>query len=142
MVFIRSVLGLFFRVCSTNYYVQKMFSNHAGTDLLKITEANAPLIGQKDIYASLVKDSKLNKLYLKVVNTSKNSKPFQVDFAGAELLKNGTGMLLQSDDLQALNSIEKPQFISPKPFSFEMSKSKLEATIPAQALCIYTINLK
>ncbi|MBK8393166.1 MAG: carbohydrate binding domain-containing protein [Saprospiraceae bacterium] len=127
---------------TTNYYVQKMFSNHAGTDLLKITEANAPLIGQKDIYASLVKDSKLNKLYLKVVNTSKNSKPFQVDFTGAELLKNGTGMLLQSDDLQALNSIEKPQFISPKPFSFEMSKSKLEATIPAQALCIYTINLK
>jgi len=31
---------------TANYYVQKMFSNHAGTDLLRITQNGRPLIGK------------------------------------------------------------------------------------------------
>lgn len=37
-----------------NYYVQKLFSNNAGTDVISITKDRKPLTGQNNLYASAI----------------------------------------------------------------------------------------
>ena len=39
-----------------NYYVQKLFANNKGTDLLSITKDGKAVTGQNDLFASAVKD--------------------------------------------------------------------------------------
>jgi len=126
---------------TANYQVQKMFSTHAGTDLLSITENGEELIGQDGLYATVVKDATTNEIIIKVVNTSNGQQHISIGF-GDEVLKGKVGVLtLAMDDPQAENSFADPLKISPKESVLELKESKLDALLPPQALVIYRINI-
>ena len=55
-----------------NYYVQKLFSNNRGTQVLPIMLGDQPLTGQNGLYASAALDQKSNEVILKLVNASEN----------------------------------------------------------------------
>ncbi len=56
---------------TADYYVQKMYSTHRGTDLLSISfEDGKAVTGQNGLYSSAVKDSDSGELFIKLVNTS------------------------------------------------------------------------
>jgi alpha-N-arabinofuranosidase len=52
-----------------NYYVQKLFSNNKGTDLIKISENGKPLKGENNLYASAVRDLEKKEIIIKIVNS-------------------------------------------------------------------------
>lgn len=122
-----------------NYYVQKLFSNNAGTDLLKITENGKPLIGQKELYASAVKDEKTNELIIKAVNTSSVNQTIVVAPKGGAFNGAGKIMKLSHPDLITTNTFESPNNIDIETANIETKDGKIQIELTDRSFYIITI---
>jgi alpha-L-arabinofuranosidase len=99
---------------STNYYIQKLFSNNKGTRVLAMLEENKPLTGQNGLYASAAFDQNSNEIILKLVNSSAKNQSANIVLNGAKKLAGkGELIIMKSEDLNKINSIEQPALISP-----------------------------
>jgi alpha-N-arabinofuranosidase len=99
---------------SANYYVQKMFSNNKGTEVLPMLLENKPLTGQDGLYASAAFDQNSNEIILKMVNSSAKNQSVNIVLDGAKKLAGkGKLIIMKSEDLNKINSIEQPALISP-----------------------------
>jgi alpha-N-arabinofuranosidase len=99
---------------TTNYYVQKMFSNNKGTKVLPMLQENKPLTGQSGLYASAALDQNSNEIILKLVNSTDKAQTTKVVLEGAKsLVTKGKLIVLNSEDLDKVNSIEKPTLVGP-----------------------------
>jgi alpha-N-arabinofuranosidase len=127
---------------TANYYVQKLFANHAGTDLLKVTEGGQPLTGQDELYASVVKDARTNELYLKVANTAATAQQLSVSILGADAGAKGVALTMASDDMDAVNSFEAPMHLSPVESEVMVKEGVMEVGIPANAFVVYKVTLQ
>jgi alpha-L-arabinofuranosidase len=97
-----------------NYHVQKLYANNKGSQVVPILYKNAAATGQDSLYASAVFDKKTNELIIKIVNNSKNPQLAEVNIEGIK--KIGTKaicIILQNDDLEAMNTLETPSVIAP-----------------------------
>jgi len=127
---------------TANYYVQKMFSNNKGTQVLPMLLKNMPLTGQNGLYTSAAFDKNSNEIILKLVNSSEKEQNATIILEGAKKLETQAKLIiLKSDDLNKVNSLEKPFAISPieqeliikgkslsqilAPFSFSIIRIKL-----------------
>ncbi|WP_276379179.1 alpha-L-arabinofuranosidase C-terminal domain-containing protein [Flavobacterium sp. H4147] len=125
-----------------NYYVQKLFSNHKGTDLLSITKDGKAITGQNDLFASAVKDVNTKELILKIVNTSASSQNASIDFKGAKLDSKGTAVTLKGDGLNDENSFVAPTKISPKESQFKVNGSKVQYDFAPYSVTVLKIKMK
>ncbi len=97
-----------------NYYVQKMFSNNKGTQVLSMLKENKPLTGQDGLFASGTFDQNSGEIILKLVNAGDKAQTANVVLDGAKkLAPKGKITVLKSDDLERVNSIEQPTLVSP-----------------------------
>jgi alpha-N-arabinofuranosidase len=97
-----------------NYYVQKMFSNNKGTQVLPMLIDNKPLTGQDGLYGSAAFDKNTNEIILKLVNSTDKAQNANVVLDGAKNLSSkGKIIVLKSDDLNKVNSLEQPMLVSP-----------------------------
>lgn len=126
-----------------NYYVQKLFSNHAGTNVLPITENGAVISGQDSLYASSTKDEKANKIFVKLVNVS--SKPMDINLRldGKTLVgKQGKVTVLTSSNLLAYNSIDHPTAVLPVEKTIGISKSRLDYMLQPHSLTVLEFSIQ
>ena len=99
---------------TANYYVQKMFSNNKGTQVLPMLEDGKPLVGQNGLYASATFDQNSKEIILKLVNSTDKEQKVTIALEGAKkLATKGTMTVMKSDDLTVFNSIEQPIKIVP-----------------------------
>lgn len=99
---------------TANYYVQKMFSNNKGTQVLPMLEDGKPLVGQDGLYASATFDQNSKEIILKLVNSTDKEQKVTIALEGAKkLATKGTMTVMKSDDLTVFNSIEQPMKIVP-----------------------------
>jgi len=99
---------------TANYYVQKLFSNNKGTNVLPMLMENKPLTGQSGIYASASFDKNSNEIILKLVNsTEKNQSPRIVLEGLKKLDPKAKIIILKSDNTSNVNSLDQPTLISP-----------------------------
>jgi len=97
-----------------NYYVQKLFSNNKGTQVLSMLKENQPLTGQNGLYASAAFDQNSNEIILKLVNSTGKAQPATVVLEGAKkLAPKGKLTVLKSEDLNRVNSLDQPTLVSP-----------------------------
>lgn len=122
-----------------NYYVQKLFSNNKGTEILKITGNGKPVTGQDQLYATAVKDAKTKETIIKIVNTDAESKSVTINPEGLQLGNRLTKITLTAPQLSTENSFENEP-IQPKEETLSLKKGKVMVDIPAQSLVILKIN--
>ncbi|WP_269686294.1 alpha-L-arabinofuranosidase C-terminal domain-containing protein [Flavobacterium lacustre] len=127
---------------SANYYVQKLFATNRGTDLIAITAAGKPVIGQNDLFASAVKDVNSNEVIVKLVNTSATAQEVNVDLKGTKLASKGTITTLTSPNLQDENSFANPKKISPTEAAFKLKNNKAQTSLPAYSVTVLKIKMK
>lgn len=125
-----------------NYYVQKLFSNNKGTDLINITKDGKAVTGQNDLFASAVKDVNSKEVILKIVNTAATSQNASIDVKGAKLEAKGTAITLKGDGINDENSFETPTKISPKESEFKVNGNKVQYDFPAYSVTVLKIKLK
>ncbi len=127
---------------SPNYYVQKLFSNNKGTDLLSINLNGKPITGQNGLYSSAVKDTLKNEVIIKVVNTSDKEMNLSINLKSVKIVGKGTATVLASKDLMDFNSFSQPKKVSPKESFVKVGKNKVNLNIDAQSLTILTLKAK
>jgi alpha-L-arabinofuranosidase len=99
---------------TVNYYVQKLFSNNKGNQVLPMMLGNKPLTGQDGLFASAAFDRSSNEIVLKLVNSKNKPQIARFVLDGAiKPAQKGRMIVMQSLDLDAVNSLEQPTLVSP-----------------------------
>jgi alpha-N-arabinofuranosidase len=130
-------------VATPNYYVQKMFSTNAGTDVVSALVDGKPLTGQDSLFASACIDSKTSELIVKLVNVAK--KP-----ATLTLLLDGKQPLAKEINLQVIsnlnpasfNQVGKPEEVTPVERKQKISGKKITMNLDAYSLTVARIAIK
>ena len=99
---------------TANYYVQKLFSNNKGTEVLPMLLENKPLTGQNGLFASAAFDKNSNEIILKLVNSSEKAQTANIVLEGnKKLMSKAKVIILKSENVNTVNSLEQPALISP-----------------------------
>ena len=115
---------------SPSYYVQKMFSLHKGDVVLATTAENLPTYpwiqtGRrgnglartnevKSVFYSATRDTKQNKIIVKIVNRADTAQPVQIEISGVNsIAARGTATVLKAANRSETNSINDPQHLIP-----------------------------
>jgi len=127
---------------TTDYQVQKLFSTNRGTQVVPVLLQNKAVTGQKGMFASASIDSKTNELILKVVNTSDKAQASEFIVDGArKLSRNGTLIVLHSDNLNQENSFENPDAVSPKQTQLQVKEKKIKLSLQPYSVNVIRIKL-
>lgn len=125
-----------------NYYVQKLYANNKGTDLVTVTENGEAVTGKGGLYASAVRDEKNNQLIVKLVNTSGKENEVELKVQGVKPDSKGELTILRSEDLQEENSLDAPKNISPKKQELDIKGKNLELELDPYSVNVVKINIK
>ena len=118
---------------SPSYWTQVMFSGHLGTEVVDSTLANA---GPR-VYASVTRNEKLHKLYVKVVNATSETKAVHISLEGAgKVAPQATLIALSGKTPNATNSITNPRAVVPVTRTIAVAGAKFE-----QSFAPYSINV-
>ena len=90
-------------VRSANYYVQQLYGENKGTNVLKLTENGKAVAGENGLYASACFDKATKSYIVKIANTSNQEKEINVTFNGIKKLNPGKMTVLHADDIQAVD---------------------------------------
>lgn len=124
-----------------NYYVQKLYANNKGTDVVPMLKGNQVISGQDSVYASTVVDKATGELVIKLINTAATVKPVAVAVQGVKsIAANGRLITLGSNDLQGLNSLDQPTSISPEEKNIDIKGKTIRTDIAPWSF--YVIRVK
>lgn len=129
-------------VKSANYYVQQLYGTYLGTNVLKTLNGKTPLTGQDGLYASSVIDKTKNEIYLKIANTSDQTREVNYTFAGLKSSqRSGTHILFRSDDLDIENTLDKPNAVVPVSSAITINGNVLDVLLQPKSFNVYVIKL-
>lgn len=127
-------------VKTPNYYVQQLFGNNAGIHVLALTMNGKAVSGQQNLYATAASDARDNTLIIKIANTGIDQKKISFILDG---LKAGVHAVtlthLNSSDLNAKNSFETPDLITPKVVHSYIKDNKMDIALPPLSFTILRI---
>jgi alpha-L-arabinofuranosidase len=126
-----------------NYYVQKLFSTNAGTDVVAALIDGKPVTGQDSLYASACIDSKTSELILKLANVTNQPVSINLVPEGRKVASNEMKLqVLSGTNLAAYNMVGKPEQIAPVERSQNISGKKIVLSLDAYSLTVVRIPLK
>ena len=118
---------------SPSYWAQVLFANHLGTEAVASTLANA---GPR-VYASVTRDEKRHKLFIKVVNARSDAMPLHIALDGAPSVEREVTLIsLSGKSPNATNSITSPDAVVPVESHIHATGAKLE-----HSFAPYSINV-
>ena len=124
-------------VATPNYYVQKLFSNNKGTDVVKILQDGNVITGKDSLYASSVIDKKANQLIIKLVNISSSAQLVELNIDGLKLAKSNASLSqLSANDLYSYNKLDELDKLAPVEKTFEVRSNKID-----HQLAPYSVNV-
>jgi alpha-N-arabinofuranosidase len=125
---------------TANYYVQKLFSTNKGSMVLPMLYNNEPLTGQNGLYASAVLDDKTHEIILKIVNSTNKAELANVMIEGVKKLgTKGKMVVLMSEKLDAVNSLEAPQYVAPLAYNLAVKGKKVSCSLPPNSFTVIHI---
>lgn len=127
-----------------NYYVQQLYAQNKGTNVMPLTSNGKPLSGQDNLYASAVYDKDKNSYIVKIANTGKDAKNIRITLNNLKKntkLSAGKCIIMQSPNLDIVNSLDNPLNIYPKETTANIENNVLSVTVNGQAFAVYEIKL-
>ncbi len=129
-------------VKTPNYYVQQLYGQNAGTHTLKLTHNGQPLTGEQKMYATAAFDQETNEVILKIVNASINNRSIKVNMEGGNPSGEVKITMLQSDMLEAENTLTSPETIIPEERTITIQGNTPEFHVPKQSFQVFRIKLQ
>ena len=131
---------------TVSYYVQQMYATNAGTHVLPLTMQKKPVAnqeGQNGLFASAAFDEATKEVIIKVANTSRTEQPIQLNLSNMKNATQATTLTLSHSGMDDENSIQHPEFITPKAGTCAVTADKKQAVItdrlPAMSFRIYRV---
>jgi len=126
-----------------NYYVQKLFSVNRGSRVLPILLNGSSKNGQGELFTSASLDEGAGEVILKVVNPAALSKEVRINLTGAKNVgKLGKAFVLESSDLKAENSLDKPTKVAPVERQLAIPSGEFAYTLTPQSLTVIRVTVK
>jgi alpha-L-arabinofuranosidase len=125
-----------------NYYVQKLFSNNRGTNVISVTTGGRTLAGADSLYASATIDTGQKRITVKVVNSSLAKRNVSLSFEGRSVLKSASLITLSSAERMAFNSATEPEKIIPVTSTVTLNGKKLNEELDPLSLNVFIISYK
>ncbi|MEL7598793.1 MAG: alpha-L-arabinofuranosidase C-terminal domain-containing protein [Proteiniphilum sp.] len=129
-------------VRTPNYYVQKLYGHHAGTNVLPLTWNQAPLTGQQGLYGSAVIDTKKKEIIVKLSNTSQENRPIVVSLEGMKKkmqLRPEVETILLKGGQDEENRLDTPDAIVPVSSTTTLNGSKLSTDVKPYSFNLFVI---
>ena len=129
-----------FKSCS--YYVQQLYGQYKGTNVLPLTMNGRNVCGDDDqngLFASAVCDKNNGSIYIKVANVSDKAQPVKLNLKG---LKKATGakvITLTSSDPVAENTLENPEKITPKESDVTLNGTTIDTEVAPKSFNVFVI---
>ena len=131
---------------SVSYYVQQMYACNKGTNVLPLTMNGKSVAGQEGqdgLFASAVVDKKKGEIIVKVANTSDKDQDVTLNLNGLKGSRSATATTLQSDNMDAENTLDNPNQIRPVETTATCVSKKnmtvLNDKLPAKSFRMYKI---
>jgi alpha-L-arabinofuranosidase len=124
-------------VRTPNYYVQQLYGQNPGTNVLSLTEGGKPVTGQDGLCASAVYDKPSGDYILKVANTNATERTIEVTFKGVKSLGEGIVTSIHDGNPDAFNSLSNKNNVTPKTSKVSADGNILRVTIPAKTFSVY-----
>lgn len=131
---------------SVSYYVQQMYACNKGTNVLPLTMNGKSVAGQESqdgLFASAVVDKKKGEIIVKVANTSDKAQDVTLNLNGLKGSRSATATTLQSDNMDAENTLDNPNLIRPVETTATCVSKKnmtvLNDKLPAKSFRMYKI---
>jgi alpha-N-arabinofuranosidase len=129
-------------MATPNYYVQKMFSTHRGTNVVSVTSGGKVLAGQDSLYASGTIDRLTGRAYIKLVNSSSAVKSIVMIMDIAPTSKGAVKEILKAEKLTDFNSLSAPAVIAPVSKTITATGKKLNFYVDPHSANTIILNLK
>ena len=124
-------------VRSANWYVQMLYSTNKGTNVLSLTEDGKTVAGNDGLYASAAYDSTTKTYIVKVGNAGESAQDVTLNFKGIKGLKSGEAITLQASSMDAENTIDNKDAITPKTSTIQATGKAVTVSVPAKAFVVY-----
>ena len=132
---------------SVSYYVQQMYAMNKGTNALSLTMNKKPVAGQDGqdgLFASSVFDKENGEVIIKIVNTSKQAQPVELNLLGMKGERTAeTITLSHSGSMDDENTLDQPERITPKAGKAACTAGKkntvLSDNVPAMSFRLYRV---
>ena len=124
-------------VRSANYYVQQLYGENKGTNVLKLTENGKAVAGENGLYATACFDKATKSYIVKIANTSNEAKEINVTFNGIKKLNPGKMTVLHADDIQAENKIDNKNVVVPVVSDAQANGNVLNVKMKANSFVVY-----
>lgn len=125
-----------------DYYVQKLFSLNKGSKVVPVTLNNDVVAGQDSLYASAVTDASTNELVIKIVNASNTEQTSIISIEGVKKIATvGKLTVMQSADLNQVNSFDQPLAVSPKESTIAVKNKNIEYNAAPYSFTVVRIKL-
>ena len=123
-----------------NYYVQKLFANNKGTHALSILSGTEKVNGKNGLFASAVWDKNAKEIIVKVVNASDKAQTTDIQLStGKKISSNGSMLILKSENLDGVNSLDNPTQISPQEQPIKLKGKNTTISLPAHSMSVVKI---
>ena len=135
-------------VRTVSYYVQQLYAQNKGTNVLPLTMNKKPVTGaegQNGLFASAVYDKDKNELIVKVANTSDKTQPVSLTFEGLkkqDVLSEGRCITLSSLDQDKDNTLEQPFAITPQETPVTINGHALTTELGPNTFAVYKFTKK
>lgn len=127
-----------------NYYVQQLYAQNAGSNVMTLTRDKKAIAGQDNLYASAVYDKGQNCYIVKIANTGTEAKDIKIALTGGKKDASysvGDCVTMQNSDLKAINTLDAPSNLVPQKTSATMEGNVLNVKVQSQSFNVYKIKL-
>ena len=132
---------------SVSYYVQQLYAQNKGTNVLTLLMDKKPVAGQEGqdgLFASSVFDKTTNEVIVKVINTSKQPQPVTLNLQGIKGDRTAETITLSwSGSMDDENTLDQPERITPKTGTFQCVATKntlvVSDELPAMSFRLYKV---
>jgi alpha-L-arabinofuranosidase len=119
-----------------SYYALKLFSTSVGDELLKVSLTGAPLL------ASVTRQSKTGKVFVKYVNPSETPQAVTIQLTGVKALKPEATVTTLAAPPDETNSMEKPAHVAPKTTKLSDVKPTFVYTFPPHSITLIALEAR
>lgn len=129
-------------VRSANYYVQQLYAQYKGTHVLNVSANGENVIGQQDVYASVVTDAASKQLIVKLANVAKTEKTVDFNLKIKDLpdVLSGKKILLKAAPGDE-NTLDEPFLVKPQESPVSFGTKEMSIKLEPESFQVLVFNL-
>lgn len=129
-------------VRSANYYVQQLYARYPGTHVMNVSANGENIIGQQDVYASVVTDAANKQLIIKLANVAKTEKTvgFNLKLKDLPGVLTGKKILLKASPGDE-NTLDEPFLVKPQESPVSFSLKEMSIKLEPESFQIFVFDL-